>query len=827
MTTATPEGGSPFDDERLDRRLDRAIARARAVLLWEVVWAEAVVPLGVVGLWVALSWLGVWEIPEAGGRAVLAGALGLGFVATTARALLRISRSLPSEAEAIARVEAASGLGEREISARRDRLADDGASAATRALWAAHRRRNAARLDRLVVGLPHPDVARRDRFALRPLLGFALFVGWFAASGAHLERLGGAFRASGETEVADRLDVWIDPPGHVGKAPQVLMVEGGAVAAAATGPIEVAAGSRLVVRVSPGRVGAPVRPPALTARPESAARPEAGASGGPESRWVLERDGEVILAREGRAAETWRFAVAADRAPEIRLLPSAPAKGRAAFRLAHETEDDWGVVGAEARLAVPRADGARPLWDDPRVPLVLPPGGRGLGRAETERDLGAHPFAGGEVEVVLTARDALGQEGASEPTRTVLPQRAFRAPSARALVELRGRLARDARAIDTVRTALDALTLAPDRFGERPGSHLGLRHLAAEAMRATSDDELRALVDLLWTAALTIDGGDTLDEEKALREAREALRAALDRGASEEEIARLTQELRKAMEAWLKARAEAVRRNPDLAPPGGERGRRVSEKDLNRMLDRIEQAARTGSRAAAEQLLSELGETLDNLRVGRSSPGRGGDLDALGDLMKRQRELMEETHRADGEGTTPQQRDALTRRQERLREDLQRLQRQIGRQGQGMPGRGAPSPGGSGNEPGGADPGEALGEADRAMGDAGRAIEADEGEEAGEAQGRALEAMRRGALALADRGAGEDGRDGPEANGDDEDPFGRPRRSTSSGSSRVKIPEEIDMERARRILDELRRRASEFDRPRPEKDYLERLLKLD
>ncbi|MER2606407.1 MAG: DUF4175 family protein, partial [Siculibacillus sp.] len=90
-----------------------------------------------------------------------------------------------------------------------------------------------------------------------------------------------------------------------------------------------------------------------------------------------------------------------------------------------------------------------------------------------------------------------------------------------------------------------------------------------------------------------------------------------------------------------------------------------------------------------------------------------------------------------------------------------------------------------------------------------------------------LEAMRRGARALADRGAGEDGRDGPEANGDDEDPFGRPRRSTSSGSSRVKIPEEIDMERARRILDELRRRASEFDRPRPEKDYLERLLKLD
>jgi hypothetical protein len=41
----------------------------------------------------------------------------------------------------------------------------------------------------------------------------------------------------------------------------------------------------------------------------------------------------------------------------------------------------------------------------------------------------------------------------------------------------------------------------------------------------------------------------------------------------------------------------------------------------------------------------------------------------------------------------------------------------------------------------------------------------------------------------------------------------------------VRVPGEIDVQRARRILDELRRRFGETYRPQGELDYLERLLK--
>ena len=60
----------------------------------------------------------------------------------------------------------------------------------------------------------------------------------------------------------------------------------------------------------------------------------------------------------------------------------------------------------------------------------------------------------------------------------------------------------------------------------------------------------------------------------------------------------------------------------------------------------------------------------------------------------------------------------------------------------------------------------------------------------------------------------------------DEDPLGRPRRTDGADfGNRVKVPDEIDVQRARRILEELRRRFSDPSRPKLELDYLERLLK--
>jgi hypothetical protein len=58
------------------------------------------------------------------------------------------------------------------------------------------------------------------------------------------------------------------------------------------------------------------------------------------------------------------------------------------------------------------------------------------------------------------------------------------------------------------------------------------------------------------------------------------------------------------------------------------------------------------------------------------------------------------------------------------------------------------------------------------------------------------------------------------------DPLGRDARyRDGEWDQTVQIPGEIDVQRARRILEELRRRLGETGRPQAELDYIERLLK--
>ena len=129
--------------------------------------------------------------------------------------------------------------------------------------------------------------------------------------------------------------------------------------------------------------------------------------------------------------------------------------------------------------------------------------------------------------------------------------------------------------------------------------------------------------------------------------------------------------------------------------------------------------------------------------------------------------------------------------------------------------------------------GEGFGEAEQAMREAEEALGRGDGTGAVDAQSEALQALRQGAQQMAEamrqQGQGQQGEGpgGPSGEtAERTDPLGRPMRSRDYGDdSTVKVPEEMDIQRARRVLEELRRRFGEPDRPRLELDYLERLLR--
>ena len=180
-----------------------------------------------------------------------------------------------------------------------------------------------------------------------------------------------------------------------------------------------------------------------------------------------------------------------------------------------------------------------------------------------------------------------------------------------------------------------------------------------------------------------------------------------------------------------------------------------------------------------------------------------------------------------GEQGDRNQMGELRQNQQALRDQLNKLLEELKKKGFPQPGQGQ-----QGDKGGEGDP---LGKAGEAMGDAQGALGDGDADSAVDSQGRALEAMRKGAQGMAQSmqqqmgqgpGPGNPGRTGQARANQDTDPLGRPLRGRDYGDdTTVKVPGEIDVQRARRILEELRKRFGENFRPQLELDYIERLLK--
>jgi uncharacterized protein (TIGR02302 family) len=563
-----------------------------------------------------------------------------------------------------------------------------------------------------------------------------------------------------------------------------------------------------------------------------------------------------VLHGVGSSDLAWNFTAIPDRAPTIDLIKDPERQARGSLRLDYKMDDDYGVVEAHAEFALKDADAdgeksAHPLYGAPEFPLTLPQARTRSGAAQTTRDLSAHPWAGAKVTVTLVARDEAGNEGRSESTEFQLPQRIFVKPVARALIEQRRILALDAETKPLVLTALDTLTIAPERFTPEIAVYLGLRSIYFDLDHAKSDDQLREVVTRMWEMATQIEDGNVSQAELALRQAQDQLRQALERGASDEELKKLMDQLRAAMDKYLQALAEEMKKNPQqLARPLDRNTRTVSPQDLKSMLDRLENLARSGNKEAARKLLEELQSMMENLQTAR--PGaqydEGDDdmmsaLDELGDMIRKQQQLRDKTFKQgqdmrrdrqrQQQGPGKQQLGDLRQDQQGLRDRLNKLLEQLRQRGLGNPGQQ------QGQDQKGQGQGEGdmdqLGSAGEAMGEAEGELGQGDADSAVDSQGRALEAMRKGAQGMAQSmqqqmgmgpGPGQPGRNGRARAQQDTDPLGRPMRGREYGDDvTVKVPGEIDAQRARRILEELRKRFGESARPQLELDYIERLLK--
>ena len=823
--------------------LVHALRRARGSLLWERLWPALAAVAMVTGLFLAFSWAGLWLVLPPLARAI---GLFLFLIAIAASALPLFILRLPTVYDGLRRLDRSTGETHRPATTVADRIAANSQDPVAQALWQAHVERALLSARKFKAGWPAPRLSLRDPMAFRALVVILVVASFFAAGGERVKRVAAAFDWHGVVAPANfRIDAWVTPPVYTGRPPVMLAGLRPGESAQVTPSVAVPAGSQLVIRAT-GKVQFDVvRQGGIEDAPAEARAPLP--AGTEERRLLIKGNGSAAVHGVLGSDLVWNFTAIPDRAPNIELIKDPERQARGALRLDYRMDDDYGVVEAKATFSLKDGQSSEKsrhsLFTAPDYALALPQARTRSGTAQTTHDLTEHPWAGAEVILTLTARDEAGNEGRSEPRELTLPQRIFVKPLARSLIEQRRILALDAESKSLVLTALDALTIAPDRFTPEPSVYLGLRSIFYDLENAKSDDALREVVARLWDMAVQLEDGNVSQAEQALRQAQEALRQALERGASDEEIKKLMEQLRAAMDKFLQALVEEMRKNPQqLSRPLDRNTRTLSQQDLKSMLDRLENLARSGNKDAARRLLEELQSMLENLQMARpgASGGEDGDddmmsaLDELGDMIRKQQQLRDKTFRQGqdmrrdrqrgqpGQGGDRQMGD-LRQDQQGLRDRLNKLLDQLRQHGLGQPGQQ-----GEGNEMGQlGDAGEAMGQAEGQLGEG-------DADSAVDSQGRALDAMRKGAQGLAQSmqqqgmGPGPNGRPGRgQARAQqDTDPLGRPMRGRDYGDDlTVKVPGEIDAQRARRILEELRKRFGESFRPQLELDYIERLLK--
>ena len=799
---------------------------ARGALLWERLWPACWPMLAVLGTFLVV---GLFDLlPLLPG--VLHAALLLGFGVAFTIALVAISRrlGLPDRFAAQRRIEQASGLEHRPLQALADRpgMALDPQAAL---LWQAHRRRMEAATRRLRIGLPAAGLAGSDPWGLRAVLAILLLIGTVDAGVDWRDRLARALSPSlpgRSPALAASFDIWVTPPQYTGLAPQFLRP-------GMTETIRIPTQSALLAQVHGGNVI-----PRLAIDREGRDF-EAVDKQNFRTAATLTSGKQLDVIQAGTTLGSWPIEIIPDSPPKVAFAKPPAATPRAALRIDYQASDDYGVEGVKVVI---RRDGGKP---DEMIEIEEPLPGLHLKEAQATsyHDLTPHPWAGLAVEIRLIATDAPGQTGESEPVRIKLPERVFNHPIARAIIDQRKELVIDPGSRAAVADTLNDLRERPGLYRDDTVVFLGLR-LAEERLRLNDDEKSIAEIEqLLWDTALRVEDGSLSLAERELRRLQQELQDALAKNVPDEEIDRLMRELQQALDRYLQALAENLARNPDQAQQPVDLSRIVTSRDLQRMLDRARELARDGARDQARELLSQLQNMLENLRMAK--PGetsqRGPSqaqqmMRGMHDLMQRQQQLLDRSFRAQQQGQQGQQgrmgqrgqqggdqQEATSEmgdaagQQEGLRRMLGDMMRRLGD--------------GFGEIP------EPLGRAERAMRDATEALQRRQPGEAIGPQTEALDQLQQAAREFAQQMQRRLGRGNPDDNDvgatDSEprdqverDPLGRPMSNNGTfDQGDVKIPDQNTLQKAREILDELRRRAGERYRPEIELDYIERLLK--
>ena len=840
-------------------RLTRAgMAAERVVRAFWPLWSILLVALA--ALMLGLHDIASLEVVWGAGVVFVIGAL------VTLISGLRTFR-WPSRAEAVDRLDRT--MPGRPITAIADTQAVGTDDPASEAVWKAHVARMAERV--AAAAAPEPDLklSTRDPFALRYMALLALTIAvlfgsvWRVASVAELAPGAGSDLAGGPA-----WEGWVEPPLYTG-LPSLYLND------IDRAGFEAPDGSRITIRFY-GEIGALTLTETVSGRTA-----DVPAATEPTQSFEVTQSGEVKI--DGPSGQTWQITLIEDMPPEIEFNGAMTQGVDGQMEAPFAASDDYGVMSGRMEITVDLGEMDRryglavdPEPRDPiQIDLPLTITGDRADFTETVIDnFSQHPWAGLPIAASLTAEDASGQIGLSAPQYAELPGRNFFDPLARAIIEQRRDLLWNRVNARRVAQVLRTISHIPDDIFTAETAYLKLRFAIRELEAAiadgpASDEKVEETAQVLWDIALEIEEGDLSDALERLRRAQDRLSEAIENGASDSEIAQLMQELREAMQDYMRQLAEQQGSQENQQAQNQGESQEITGDQLQEMLDRLQELMEQGRTAEAQQLLEQLRQMMENMQVtqgqqgqGQQSPGQQA-MEGLAETLREQQGLSDEAFRDlqeqfnpnaqqgqsseneglsggegrgqnhDGQGGSGEQGQNPGQQQggsgeggdpQGLADRQQALRQELDRQRGSLPGAGTPE---------GDAAREALGRAGEAMDGAEEALRDEDFAGALDNQSEAMEALREGMRELAEQMAQQQqqqqgqqgqqlGRNNPQGG---RDPLGRqPGENGRIGTDEQLLQGEDVYRRARELLDEIRRRSGEQERPDEELDYLRRLL---
>ncbi len=727
---------------------------------------------------------------------------------------------LPRRAQVERRIERESGLKHRPLTMIHDKP-EPGTPPAAAKLWYRQQAEVQKLFTRLRVWRPRPRVHKQDKYGLRFAAIALLAVSLAIAQGQSLERFKAALRAPAvfqlpQTQIA--MDVWIEPPEYTNAAPVFL-------ATAQTGrttaeEARVPAGSVLKLRV-----GGPKRAPHLRYDGKDIAT---FAEAGPQSFTLetkLTKSGLMEIRRSWWQSDlgSWQIDVTADEPADLKIL-SVEAAERAGLKITYTARDDYGVQGLKAVIE-PSPDVPAEPWHETII-LDLPFSGRETREAEQYVvDLAENAMAGVPVTIRLTATDEVGNKAESNIEYTVLPERQFKNPSAAAINRERKRLIRynDPITYRIAAASLAALANRPALIKEDLRVFLGLVVSIKRLGYSPHDDQIPAIRAILWHLALRLEDGGLQLAKQELRDALQRMKQALnDKNTSEEKLQELSEDVNRKTQQYLQELAkdmqqrmqqgEGDQKQPEISP---ELAQKLMEKmDMSEMKELMEQMQHGDSREqmqAMTEYMQKMIEALDpNNAMGEQDQKQLENLQKMEDLIRDQQQLMDKT----GKMEPKQDAGEEAGEQGKIRKELGDVMREMGENMPEVPeqfGGADQEMKQSQQQLGGGKPGDSLPHQKQAL------------EKLQEGQDQAMQQMadQMKQMMMMSSGNGEGKNSGNYGEG--YDPLGRDGNKNINRSD-VKIPDEKERRRVQEIIQELRGRSNDWERPREERQYIDRLL---